>query len=111
MLKTNLEGAIYTSRAMLKACMRARSRENKSAAQLKPVQQRPSRCIINVSSLLALKGQTGTITYAASKAGLLGLTRSTTVEAADLLRGGSIALRCNAIVPGYIATPMIQGTL
>lgn len=68
-----------------------------------------SKCIINISSLLALKGVTGTVTYAASKAGLIGLTRSMVVEAADVLRGGHVFLRCNAILPGYIDTPMIQG--
>lgn len=43
--------------------------------------------------------------YAASKAGVLGLTRSLAVEAASSLRG--VAIRSNAIVPGYINTPMI----
>jgi NAD(P)-dependent dehydrogenase (short-subunit alcohol dehydrogenase family) len=66
-----------------------------------------SKCIINVSSLLALKGVTGTVTYAASKAGLLGLTRSVAVEASETLRG--VMVRSNAIVPGYIETPMIAG--
>lgn len=46
--------------------------------------------------------------YAASKAGLLGLTRSLAVEAASTLR--DVAVRSNAIVPGYIDTPMISGT-
>lgn len=45
--------------------------------------------------------------YAASKAGVLGLTRSLAVEAASSLR--SVAIRSNAIVPGYIDTPMIAG--
>ncbi|KUL86717.1 hypothetical protein ZTR_03008 [Talaromyces verruculosus] len=105
-LKTNLEGAIYTSRAMLKACMRARSRAKSMKDHTEKGQI--SKCIINISSLLALKGVTGTVTYAASKAGLLGLTRSLAVEAADVLRGGDVMLRCNAILPGYIETPMIQ---
>uniref|UniRef100_A0A093VG75 Carbonyl reductase family member 4 n=1 Tax=Talaromyces marneffei PM1 TaxID=1077442 RepID=A0A093VG75_TALMA len=109
-LKTNLEGAIYTSRAMLKACMRVRSRQKKDIESKSETdqQQRLSKCIINISSLLALKGVTGTVTYAASKAGLLGLTRSMAVETADILRGGNVMLRCNAILPGYIETPMIQ---
>lgn len=92
--------------------MRARLKKNKNndthtqAGDFAPT----SKCIINVSSLLALKGVTGTVAYAASKAGLLGLTRTMAVEAADALRGSNVFLRCNAILPGYIDTPMIQGT-
>jgi NAD(P)-dependent dehydrogenase (short-subunit alcohol dehydrogenase family) len=69
----------------------------------------PSKCIINISSLLALKGGTGAVPYAASKAGILGLTRSLTVEAAETLKNQVI--RANVIVPGYIETPMIAGML
>lgn len=87
--------------------MRARSRLKSKKDHTET--QQISKCIINISSLLALKGVTGTVTYAASKAGLLGLTRSMAVEAADILRGGNVMLRCNAILPGYIETPMIQG--
>ncbi|EED13142.1 3-oxoacyl-acyl carrier protein reductase [Talaromyces stipitatus ATCC 10500] len=109
MLKTNLEGAIYTSRAMLKSCMRARSREkNRKLNDTEQSHQKISKSIINISSLLALKGVTGTVTYAASKAGILGLTRSMAVEAADILKVSNVMLRCNAILPGYIDTPMIQ---
>ncbi|KAL1971351.1 hypothetical protein VTN77DRAFT_303 [Rasamsonia byssochlamydoides] len=107
-LATNLEGAILTSRALLRACVRSRLRKRGDATtttEEKP--DRPlSKCIINISSLLALKGVTGTVTYAASKAGLLGLTRSVAVEAAETLRG--VTVRSNAIVPGYIQTPMIE---
>ncbi|KAJ5756708.1 hypothetical protein N7533_006251 [Penicillium manginii] len=85
-LRTNLEGAVLTSRALIRAAIR-------------------SRCIINVSSLLALKAGTGAVPYAASKAGVLGLTRSVAVEAAASLK--DLAIRSNAIVPGYIETPMI----
>lgn len=67
----------------------------------------PSKCIINVSSLLALKAGTGAVPYAASKAGLLGLTRSMAVEASASLK--DMVIRSNAIVPGYIETPMIAG--
>ena len=87
--------------------MRARSRAKSMKDHTE--KEHISKCIINISSLLALKGVTGTVTYAASKAGLLGLTRSLAVEAADVLRGGDVMLRCNAILPGYIETPMIQG--
>lgn len=102
-LRTNLEGAILTSRALMRASIRSRSRTETNNAS-----QPPSKCIINISSLLAHKGGTGAVSYAASKAGLLGLTRSLAVEAASSLRSGMI-VRSNAIVPGYIDTPMIAG--
>lgn len=102
MLRTNLEGVIMTSRALLKACLRAARTRDSSAPR--------SRCVINISSLLALRGVTGTATYAASKAGLLGLTRSLAVEAAELLRGKGMVLRSNALVPGYVDTPFIEGS-
>ncbi|KAL2870667.1 SDR family NAD(P)-dependent oxidoreductase [Aspergillus lucknowensis] len=100
-LRTNLEGSLLTSRAFVRASIRNRMK-NRTGDGLTPS---PSKCIINVSSLLALKGGTGTVPYAASKAGILGLTRSLTVEAAKTLRNQVI--RSNAIVPGYIETPMI----
>lgn len=101
MLRTNLEGAIMTSRALLKACLRTAVNRDTSAPR--------SRCVINISSLLALRGDTGTVTYAASKAGLIGMTRSVAVEAAELLRGKGMVLRSNVIVPGYVDTPFIEG--
>ncbi|CAI7582290.1 unnamed protein product [Penicillium palitans] len=101
-LRTNLEGAILTSRALMRASIRSRIRNRSDpAAGTKP----PSKCIINVSSLLALKGGTGAVPYAASKAGLLGLTRSLAVEASASMK--DIVIRSNAIVPGYIETPMV----
>jgi NAD(P)-dependent dehydrogenase (short-subunit alcohol dehydrogenase family) len=109
MLATNLEGAILTSRALLRACVRSRLRnrdEPSTTAGLGGRCPPPSKCIINISSLLAVKGGTGAVTYAASKAGLLGLTRSTAVEAASSLKG--LVVRSNAIVPGYIETSMIE---
>ncbi|XHG04253.1 hypothetical protein AWENTII_007529 [Aspergillus wentii] len=99
-LRTNLEGAMLTSRALVRAAIRSRMKNRKNT-ETKP----PSKCIINVSSLLAVKGGTGAVPYAASKAGILGLTRSLTVEAANSLR--DVVIRSNAIVPGYIETPMI----
>ncbi|KAL6235813.1 hypothetical protein BDW75DRAFT_229977 [Aspergillus navahoensis] len=98
-LRTNLEGSLLTSRALIRASIRSRMKSRAGDAQI------PSKCIINISSLLALKGGTGAVPYAASKAGVLGLTRSLTVEAAKTLRNQVI--RSNAIVPGYIETPMI----
>ncbi|KAF7594452.1 hypothetical protein BBP40_009274 [Aspergillus hancockii] len=100
-LRTNLEGAILTSRALLRSSLRNRLKDR--TGDTRPA----SKCIINISSLLALKGGNGAVPYAASKAGLLGLTRSLAVEAGVSLRG--VAIRSNAIVPGYIETPMIAG--
>ncbi|KAL4943768.1 hypothetical protein BDV06DRAFT_210790 [Aspergillus oleicola] len=101
-LRTNLEGSLLTSRALVRASIRSRvGSKNRGNEDSSP----PSKCIINISSLLALKGGTGAVPYAASKAGVLGLTRSLTVEASKSLRAQVI--RCNAIVPGYIETPMI----
>ncbi|KAJ9667444.1 hypothetical protein H2201_002312 [Coniosporium apollinis] len=56
--------------------------------------------IINVSSLLAVRGGKGAVAYAASKAGVLGLTRALAEEL------GPKGIRVNAIVPGYIETDM-----
>ncbi|KAK0741815.1 hypothetical protein B0T21DRAFT_283037 [Apiosordaria backusii] len=58
--------------------------------------------IINISSLLALKAIPGSAVYAATKAGVLGLTNSLAMEY------GQSGVRVNAIVPGYIYTPMTQ---
>lgn len=56
--------------------------------------------IINISSVVGLTGNAGQCNYAASKAGLIGLTKSV---AKELARKG---VRCNAIAPGFIATDM-----
>ncbi|KAJ5256883.1 Short-chain dehydrogenase/reductase SDR [Penicillium angulare] len=102
-LRTNLEGAILTSRALMRAAIRDRIRNrNATDGDKKPL----SKCIINVSSLLALKAGTGAVPYAASKAGILGLTRSLAAEASISMK--DIVIRSNAIVPGYIETPMIS---
>ena len=56
--------------------------------------------IINMSSIVGLHGQGGQVNYAASKAGLIGLTKSLAKET------GSRGVRVNAIAPGFITTDM-----
>ncbi|PWY91744.1 NAD(P)-binding protein [Aspergillus sclerotioniger CBS 115572] len=103
-LRTNLEGSLLTSRAFIRASIRNRMKKNRDTSSSNP--PAPSKCIINISSLLAHKSGTGAVPYAASKAGILGLTRSVAVEAAASLR--DVSIRSNVIVPGYIETPMIS---
>lgn len=59
-------------------------------------------CIINISSVSGLIGNAGQSNYSASKAGLIGLTKSVARELAP--RG----VRCNAIAPGFIRTDMTE---
>lgn len=84
-LNTNLKGAFH----MIRRCARLflSNREG---------------CIINISSVSGLMGNAGQCNYAASKAGLIGLTKSAAKELAP--RG----IRCNAIAPGFIKTDMTQ---
>jgi 3-oxoacyl-[acyl-carrier protein] reductase len=69
-------------------------------AVLKGMVVRRRGAIVNVASLSALHGVAGQAAYAASKAGLLGLTRSLAREV------GKRAIRVNAVVPGFVATDL-----
>lgn len=59
-------------------------------------------CIVNISSVSGLMGNAGQCNYAASKAGLVGLTKSVAKEYA------AKGIRCNAIAPGFIKTDMTE---
>ena len=61
-----------------------------------------SGAIVNISSIVGLNGNAGQCNYAASKAGIIGFTRSVAKEL------GSRGIRCNAVAPGFIETPMTQ---
>ena len=66
----------------------------------KPMLKQRSGSIINMSSVVGVKGNAGQANYAASKAGILGFTKSVALEL------GSRSIRCNAIAPGFIETEM-----
>lgn len=59
-----------------------------------------SGSIINMSSIVGVKGNAGQTNYAASKAGIIGFTKSVALEL------GSRNIRCNAVAPGFIETEM-----
>ena len=82
-LNTNLKGTFNTVRAATKGMMRRRSGR-----------------IINITSVVGITGNKGQANYAASKAGVIGLTKSVAKELA------SRNILCNAVAPGYIETEM-----
>ncbi|MBC7884735.1 MAG: 3-oxoacyl-[acyl-carrier-protein] reductase [Saprospiraceae bacterium] len=69
---------------------------------LKPMMKMRSGSIINMSSVVGVFGNAGQANYAASKAGIIGFTKSIAKEV------GSRNIRCNAIAPGFIETDMTQ---
>jgi 3-oxoacyl-[acyl-carrier protein] reductase len=82
-IDVNLKGTFLCIRAVTRGMMKARYGR-----------------IVNISSIVGLHGQAGQVNYAASKAGLIGLTKSVAKEL------GSRGITCNAIAPGFIETEM-----
>jgi 3-oxoacyl-[acyl-carrier protein] reductase len=78
-IDTNLSSVFYTCRAVARSMMKRRS-----------------GAIVNVSSVVGLRGNPGQTNYAASKAGIIGLTKSLAREL------GSRGVRANVVAPGYV---------
>jgi 3-oxoacyl-[acyl-carrier protein] reductase len=75
---------------------------NLTKAVIKPMLKARSGSIINMSSIVGVTGNAGQANYAASKAGMIGFTKSVAQEL------GSRNIRCNAIAPGFIETEMTE---
>ncbi|MES2811136.1 MAG: 3-oxoacyl-[acyl-carrier-protein] reductase [Bacteroidota bacterium] len=73
---------------------------NMTKAVQKTMLKNRAGSIINMSSVVGVKGNAGQANYAASKAGMIGFTKSIALEL------GSRSIRCNAIAPGFIETEM-----
>lgn len=70
---------------------------------LRPMLKQRAGSIINMSSVVGVFGNGGQANYAASKAGMIGFTKSIAKEY------GNRSIRCNAVAPGYIETEMTDG--
>jgi 3-oxoacyl-[acyl-carrier protein] reductase len=84
-IETNLSSVFYTCRAVSRAMMRRRS-----------------GAIVNISSVVGLRGNVGQVNYAASKAGIIGFTKALAREL------GSRGVRANVVAPGYVATALTE---
>ena len=82
-MKVNLNSVFYMTKQVIKPMMKARN-----------------GAIINMSSVIGEMGNAGQSSYAASKAGIIGFTKSVAKEL------GSRNIRCNAIAPGFVETDM-----
>jgi 3-oxoacyl-[acyl-carrier protein] reductase len=84
-IQVNLNSVFYMTKQVIRPMMKARSGS-----------------IINMSSVIGEMGNAGQSSYAASKAGVIGFTKSIAKEL------GSRNIRCNAIAPGFVETDMTQ---
>lgn len=73
---------------------------NMTKQVMRPMMKARSGAIINMSSVIGMMGNAGQSSYAASKAGIIGFTKSMAKEL------GSRNIRCNAIAPGFVETDM-----
>ena len=73
---------------------------NMTRQVIRPMMKARSGSIINMSSIIGMRGNAGQSSYAASKAGIIGFTKSIAAEL------GSRNIRCNAIAPGFVETDM-----
>lgn len=73
---------------------------NMTKQVIRPMMKARSGSIINMSSIIGMRGNAGQSSYAASKAGIIGFTKSIAAEL------GSRNIRCNAIAPGFVETDM-----
>ena len=73
---------------------------NMTKQVIKPMMKARKGSIINMSSIVGIRGNAGQSSYAASKAGIIGFTKSMALEL------GSRNIRCNAIAPGFVETDM-----
>ncbi|HEY5369326.1 MAG TPA: 3-oxoacyl-[acyl-carrier-protein] reductase [Hanamia sp.] len=73
---------------------------NMTKQVIRPMMKARKGSIINMSSIIGMRGNAGQSSYAASKAGIIGFTKSIAVEL------GSRNIRCNAIAPGFVETDM-----
>lgn len=84
-ININLKSCFNTVKAVTRTMMKAKSGS-----------------IINITSVVGIKGNAGQANYAASKAGIIGFSKSVALEL------GSRNIRCNAIAPGFIETEMTE---
>ncbi len=84
-MEVNLKSVFNLTKAVMRTMLKARNGS-----------------IINMSSVVGVKGNAGQANYAASKAGIIGFTKSVAAEL------GSRNIRCNAIAPGFIETEMTE---